>query len=259
MRQWRAHQNYDISMRQAELATFWISAGLPDNRWPEFLTWFARTAPGVLGNVNHSWHWLREFGFSLTRTLLTNAAASLHCVVPALGMPSDYVRVIDVVTINEVSLLPIIEIQIGPDGKMRYTLVGCPALGNIHTQVAAAGGEGPNKKSASASGDNLLPAIGGIVSSMFRFHSAEKLVRMVHAVENSLLLKPPDRRHRLAMTMAGGAIQGPGSVGFEEEEAKVDKRHGLPVGGGSFIVWTGQATMRIGSSPSHSCTTGFCG
>ena len=124
---WRAHPNYDISMRQAELATFWISAGLPDNRWPEFLTWFARTAPGVLGNVNHSSHWLREFGFSLTRTLLTNAGASLHCVVPALGMPSDYVRVIDVVTINSVSLLPIIEIHIGPDGKMRYTLVGCPA------------------------------------------------------------------------------------------------------------------------------------
>ena len=149
-------------------------------------------------------------------------------------MPSDYVRVIDVVTINQVSLLPIIEIHIGPDGKMRYTLVGCPALGDIHTQVATAGGEGPNKKSASASGDNLLPAIGGIVPSMFRFHSAEKLVRMVHAVENSLLLKPPDRRHRLAMTMADGAIQGPGSVGFEREEAKVDKRHGLPVGGCQF-------------------------
>ena len=53
---------------------------------------------------------------------------------------------------------------------------------------------------------------------------------MVYAVETSLLLKPPDRRHRLAMTMADGAIQGPGSVGFEEDEAKVDKRHGLPVG-----------------------------
>ena len=120
------------------------SAGLPDDRWPEFLNWFARTAPGFGGNVNHSWHWLQELGFPLTRTLLTNAAASLHCVVPALGMPSDYVRVIDVVTINQVSLLPIIEIHIGPDGKMRYTLVGCPALGNIHTHVAAAGGEGSN-------------------------------------------------------------------------------------------------------------------
>ena len=37
LRQWRAHPNYHISMRQAELATFWISAGLPDERWPEFL------------------------------------------------------------------------------------------------------------------------------------------------------------------------------------------------------------------------------
>ena len=48
---WRAHPNYHIGMRQAELATFWISAGLPDDRWPEFLTWFARTALGFLGNV----------------------------------------------------------------------------------------------------------------------------------------------------------------------------------------------------------------
>ena len=76
----------------------------------------------------------------------------------------------------------------------------------------------------------FLPATGGIAPIMFRFHSAEKSVRMVHAVENSMLLKPLDRRYRLAMTMADGAIQGPGSVGFEEEEAKVDKRHGLPVG-----------------------------
>ena len=148
-------------------------------------------------------------------------------------------RVIDVVTINSISLLPIIEIHINPDGKMRYTLVGCPALGNLHTfgaerstsasgdtYVPAAGGVGPNK----GSGEHCLPAIGGIAPIMFRFHSAEKLVRMVHAVENSVLLKPLDHRYRLAMTMADGAIQGPGSVGFEEEEAKVDKRHGLPVG-----------------------------
>ena len=47
--QWRAHPNYHISMRQAELATCWISAGLPDNRWPEFLIWLARTALGALG------------------------------------------------------------------------------------------------------------------------------------------------------------------------------------------------------------------
>ena len=157
------------------------------------------------------------------------------------------------------SLLPIIEIHIGPDGKMRYTLVGCPALGNINTQVAAAGGEGPNKKSASASGGNLLPAIGGTVPSMSRFHSAEQLVRMAQAVENSLWLKPPGRRHRLAMTMADGAIQGPGSVGFEGEEAKVYKRQGLPVGlpASSF----GQGRLPCGSAvpPSHSCMTGFCG
>ena len=30
--QWRARPNYHISMRQAELATFWLSAGSPNDR-----------------------------------------------------------------------------------------------------------------------------------------------------------------------------------------------------------------------------------
>ena len=45
--QWRAHPNYHISMRRAEFATFWISAGLPETRWPEYLPWFARAPMAV--------------------------------------------------------------------------------------------------------------------------------------------------------------------------------------------------------------------
>jgi hypothetical protein len=39
----------------------------------------------------------------------------------------------------------------------------------------------------SASGEHFVPAIGGMAPNMFRFHSAEKIIRMVHAVENSLV------------------------------------------------------------------------
>ena len=45
-------------------------------------------------------------------------------------------------------------------------------------------------------------------------HSAEQLVRVVHAVDNSLLLQPLDRRRRLAMTRAGGAVHGARLRGF---------------------------------------------
>ena len=86
---------------------------MPDNPWPEFLTWLARAARSVLGHVSHSWRWLRELDVPLTRILQTNAAASLHCVAPVLGAPSDFVRVVDVAAFNQVSLLPIIEIHTG--------------------------------------------------------------------------------------------------------------------------------------------------
>ena len=41
---------------------------------------------------------------------------------------------------------------------------------------------------------------------------------------------PNDRALRLAITMADGAIQGPGSIQFEEHEAAVDRRDRLHVG-----------------------------
>ena len=59
-------------MNQANATLFWLSAGLPEHRWPEFITWLNNAAPGIVGNLNLSGHWLREFSFSLFRTVLTN-------------------------------------------------------------------------------------------------------------------------------------------------------------------------------------------
>jgi len=56
----------------------WLSAGLPEDRRSEFAVWLSKVAPGTLGNLNQSGHWVREFSFSLLRAVLTNAAASLR-------------------------------------------------------------------------------------------------------------------------------------------------------------------------------------
>ena len=156
---------------------------------------------------------------------MSHSAASIHAMVPALGIPSDLVRILDVVTIGPgVSLLPIIFVHTSHEGKLVCSVVGCPTIGS---EPAVARGcsqlaSGSNLGSQLASGSNL----GGSM----RTHSAPKLVDLVHGCEARMHVRRDDRVLRLAMTMADGAIQGPGSTYFEEHEASVDRRNKRHVG-----------------------------
>ena len=163
-------------------------------------------------DINCSFHWVQEFSTSLSKTILSHSAASIHSMVPALGIPSDLVRIIDVVTIGPgVSTLPIIFVHTSHEGKLVFSIVACPTLGG----QPAAGGS--NRGSQLASGS-------------MRSHSAPQLVDLVHKCEARMYVHRDDRVLRLAMTMADGAIQGPGSTQFEEQEAEVDRRNVRHVG-----------------------------
>ena len=201
---WKQHPNYRMAMQHAELAAFWITAGVPHYRWEEFIAWF-QTSTGQGADINQSFHWLREFGNSLSRTILSRTAVTVHSIIPALGLPSCYARVIDVVTLSGICLLVTVAVHVDPTGRLTWSLLGCPALGSV-------------------------PASGGTSSDLFRFHGGPKLVELVHICESRFRLGRKDRRLRLAMTMADGAIQGPGSVDFEGCEAKIDGRGRLPIG-----------------------------
>lgn len=209
--QWRAQSPdvFNAAMRMAEIATFWITAGLPDSRFSSFMSWLSRHFPGQVGNINHSWHWVHEFGTSLTQVALRNTAASLHALVPALGLPSDYTRVIDIISLQGVSLLPIVSIHTDPQGALVWSLMGCPALASGNCALVS---------------DSCALASGSGNPSLFRFHGAPRLVSLVHTAERRMSMKKSDRLLRLAMTMADQAIQGHGSVDFEGHEAKVDHR-----------------------------------
>ena len=128
---WRAHPNYGPAMLHAELSVFWFTAGLPDTRWAEFLAWLrAKASPGCVADINCSSHWLNEFGMSLCNTISSRTAGSLHALVPALGLPSDFVCVIDVVTVAGISTLPVVAIHTSSEGKLTYSLLGCPSVGS---------------------------------------------------------------------------------------------------------------------------------
>ena len=213
LEQWREHTNYMPGMTHAELSAFWITTGLPATRWPGCLEWFrSRAPPSTVVDINCSFHWVQEFSTSLSKTMLSHSAASIHSMVPALGIPSDLVRIIDVVTIGPgVSTLPIIFVHTSHEGKLVFSIVACPTLGG----QPAAGGSNQGSQLASGS---------------MRSHSAPQLVDLVHKCEARMYVHRDDRVLRLAMTMADGAIQGPGSTRFEEQEAEVDRRNVRHVG-----------------------------
>ena len=153
--------------------------------------------------------------------LLSHSAASIHSMVPALGIPSDIVRIIDVVTIGPgVNTLPIIFLHTIHEEKLVFSIVACPTLGG---QPAA--GSSPNSQLACGSNQGSQLASGSM-----RTHSAPHLVDLVHRCEARMHVHRDDRVLRLAMTMADRAIQGPGSTQFEEQEAEVDRRNVRHVG-----------------------------
>ena len=208
LEQWREHPNFAIGMRVAELSTIWLAHGWQKDAFSMFTWWMSRIGPDVVGNLNHTKRWLTGFQASLIQACHVGIASSLHAVVPATGMPSLLSRVIDVVSINSQSLLPIIHIYTSSDGKLSWALLDCPCLAHI---------------GSSQSSEGKGVAVERIATRRwFGFHSAEHMIKLVHRVEQSFHLTQPDRSYRLLVTVADQAIQGPGSIRFTEKERRGD-------------------------------------
>ena len=114
-------------------------------------------------------------------------------------------RVIDVVSINGQSLLPVIYIFTRDDGTISWCLLGCPCLE-------------ANLGCANAANGAPLNTHGQI----FGAHKAPQMVRTVHALEHSYAMHRDDRAVRLVLSVADQAIQGPGSIHFTAHERDVD-------------------------------------
>ena len=76
-------------------------------------------------------------------------------------------------------------------------------------------------------------ATGDTGEQCFGFHKAKQLVKIVHDTEKSYHIYTRDRSLRLVITVADQAIQGPGSVQFSQEEARVDNVPEQPLGAGT--------------------------
>ena len=200
---WKSHSEYAIGIRVAELATMWYVNGWSQLMFPEFLAWAKTRLPqSPFGSLNHSKRFIHDFLPSLTYATQVGTAASLHAVLPALGIPSLLSRVIDIVSVNGQSLLPIIHIYTNSQGMISWLLLGCPCM------------------EASKLADTKQVANG--TEQIFGFHKANRMVGVVHALETRYHIGRDDRAARLALTVADQAIQGPGSIHFTQEECRQD-------------------------------------
>ena len=189
----------------ADLATMWCVNGLAKSKFPEFVSW-ATSQLGVssFGNLNHGKRFVIVLLPSLVAALHIGIASSLHSMVPALGIPSLFARVIGVVSVKGQSLFPAIYVYTNHRGRISWALLGCPCLENI-------------TKSDAANGATRIEQ-----SSIFGCHKAPQLVRKVHELEQNFNIGREDRVCRLVTTVGDQAIQGPGSTQFTKHECAVD-------------------------------------
>ena len=213
LHRWQSHPAFAKGIRLAEIATMWHVNGWSKNQYGNFMAWMRKHFPDQVGNLQHSKICLDGFLPSLVATAHTCVAASLHSIVPALGIPSLLSRVVDVVSINGRSLFPIIHIYTSATGQLSWALLGCPCLEYISEAAS---------RQPLATGEQC-----------FGFHKAKQLVKIVHSTEKSYHIQRLDRKMRLVVTVADQAIQGPGSVQFSREEARVDGVFEQPLGAGT--------------------------
>jgi hypothetical protein len=208
---------YRVGIRMAELATMWHVHGWSKCEFPQFMLWARENFPHMLGNLNHSTRFLHDFLPSLAAAGHVCTSASLHAIVPALGLPSLLTRVIDIVSVKSRSLLPTIHIYTNTKGALSWALAGCPCLEYVEVGSGSSVQAVGCASSQGASSQN--------VSNNFGFHKAPQIVKSVHQVEEALGIKRDDRAWRVVCTVGDQAIQGPGSVRFSKRECQVD---GLP-------------------------------
>ena len=97
---WKAHPNFRIGLRLAELATMWHVNGWSKELFPRFMLWAREQFPFSVGDINHSERFVTSFLPSLVATAHTCTASSLHSIVPATGLPSLLGRAIDILSIK---------------------------------------------------------------------------------------------------------------------------------------------------------------
>ena len=197
-------QETAMGIRAGSLAARLVVEGLGLSRFPEWVHFLDAHFPMELGQINRSRTFAERFATALLQEASRSVVHHLHVRLRALGIPSDYVRVIDGITpsVGESLLIHVlVTIDRGEYHSLKWSLLDLTPQGKT--------GQSPPRP--------LEPVLG--------FHGLVRTVDKVHATERAHGIGDRDRRLRFAVSVGDGALEGPFGLGVGAESAR---RTGLP-------------------------------
>ena len=87
-----------IAMRNGSLCSMLIVNGFTLDLYPKLVNLMDAHLPRAFGELNHSTRFATGFRTSLTRALTSVQTTALYSIIPAVRVPSDFVRTFDAVT-----------------------------------------------------------------------------------------------------------------------------------------------------------------
>ena len=178
--------------------------------FPEWLHFLDSHFPNEFGSINHSKNFAERFADALLREASLCHMKFLHVKLRALGIPSDYVRIIDGITpaVGE-SLLIHVCVTISKDEyhALNWCLLDLTPQGQASTEASR---QYVNRRAS---------------KEVLGVHGLARTVDKVHATEFAYGIGKNDRSLRFAVNIDDGAIEGPFGFGVGADSSR---RTGLP-------------------------------
>ena len=113
-----------VGLRLCSLVLRLVTSGCSLHDYSNFVQWLDSHLPGEFGQIGHSRRFANEFTESAAATLRALTTWDLHTKLTALGIPSDYCRVVDGMTTScGEPLLVVILLQFSRLGAMQWHLL----------------------------------------------------------------------------------------------------------------------------------------
>ena len=133
----RAHDIFHVGWRLGALvARIFVDPRLPISAFTPFVSFMDAQAPGCVGELNHGFDFFSALSRCMVSHLQLCTALEHWAKVPALGIPSDFARIIDGYTCEGEPCQVVVHVVTRPSGDLDWILVDvAPNAG------AAVGGE----------------------------------------------------------------------------------------------------------------------
>ena len=204
-----------------------MDPGLPISAFTSFLSFMDAFAPGSVGEVNHSHHFVSGLGQCMVAHVKLCACLEHWARIPALGILSDFARILDGYTCEGEACQILIHIVTRVSGEVDWLLVDVV----------------PNASATDMGSEDRI----------HKFKFATPLVSLLRRVElQRVLLTDRDVRFRHAVTCGDGAYVGPHSIQLMAEWRRQVPDPGPSSAGGSVSSAGGSVSSAGGSVSSAS-------